>query len=590
MVVQVGVIGHRPNRLGANMTNYLTDQSQQVLRLILDTTAAARDPHVHAEKPPLIRIISSLAEGSDRLVAHAGISLGADLQSLLPFAATEYERDFETAPSREEFHSLLGKASAVLELDGRRNDEPAAYESAGRALLYQSDILIVIWDGGPAAGRGGTTQLINEAVALKIPIIWLHANQQIEPCLLLADNLGSCSEQSIARLPSLLEARFSIAPNQQETIGNFRHLYYAERQPRFDFGRFFRIFRDFVAAGRFNRGSWRIANFEPSARAVWQSTMAQIPEFPAITQRYLLDRLSPHYAWADGLAIYYAGKFRSCSVALSLLSACAVLTALVSPISEFHHIEYIHNIKIDSIAAFTELLVIAIILCLTFYGRHHKWHERWLNYRQLAEFLRQYSFLGPLACPLPTPPQPAHFGSDPHRPWVDAMFRMIVRDLGLAPGKINSAYLASFGAWVNYILAEQIDYHSSNARIMKHLNHHLHRIGSALFILTLLTCIVHLWLGESAWLLLGATVLPAFGAAFYAISNQGEYARSIDRSLAMTRELTTIQTQDLPKALASTNQDMTELRQVALNVATIMITETIDWNFVFRFRSLNLPG
>jgi hypothetical protein len=143
---------------------------------------------------------------------------------------------------------------------------------------------------------------------------------------------------------------------------------------------------------------------------------------------------------------------------------------------------------------------------------------------------------------------------------------------------------------VNNILTEQIKYHESNAKMMRKLNHHLHRVGTGLFVATLLACITHLALGESVWLLLAATVLPAFGAAFYGISNQGEFARIADRSQAMSRELEAVQNIDLSAALLRGDESLTELRKVAERVAGNMIAETVDWNFVFRFRSLNLPG
>jgi len=584
LVVQIGVIGHRPNRMAAGMTGFLTDQCHRVLSAILDIAAAAHDPLLHAPGPPLMRIVSPLAEGSDRIVAEAGLALGAELQCPLPFASAEYERDFEAASSRAEFHSLLARASAVLELEGLRSEADAAYERVGRAVIYQSDILIAIWDGEAAAGRGGTAQMVEEAMALKVPIVWLHACREMEPCLLMTDGHGNRIEKPLADLSSLFVSRFFLSNGSQESAINFARAYYAEKQPWFDSGRFFRIFRDLVATGRWRLGSWRLANFERSARTEWQASIAQIPDFPEGTRHYLLDKLCPHYAWADGLSTYYAGKFRSCSVAIYLLSACAVLFALVGPVSNNHGFE------IDRVAALIELCMIAAILLLTFYGRRRRWHERWLNYRQLAELLRQFSFLGPLACPLPSPQLPAHFGADPHRPWVDGMFRMIARDLGLAPGKTNRRYRAALGAWVNNILTDQIKYHESNAKMMRKLNHHLHRVGTGLFVATLLACITHLALGESVWLLLAATVLPAFGAAFYGISNQGEFARIADRSQAMSRELEAVQNIDLSAALLRGDESLTELRKVAERVAGNMIAETVDWNFVFRFRSLNLPG
>ena len=48
-------------------------------------------------------IVSSLAEGSDRIVAAAGLAAGFKLEIVLPFDPVEYVRDFETQASRAEF-------------------------------------------------------------------------------------------------------------------------------------------------------------------------------------------------------------------------------------------------------------------------------------------------------------------------------------------------------------------------------------------------------------------------------------------------------------------------------------------------------
>ena len=75
------------------------------------------------------------------------------------------------AESRREFDLLLGRASAVVELDGAREPpgrEGEWYEAAGRLMLGHSDVLIAIWDGQPAAGRGGTAEIVAEAVELGV--------------------------------------------------------------------------------------------------------------------------------------------------------------------------------------------------------------------------------------------------------------------------------------------------------------------------------------------------------------------------------------------------------------------------------------
>jgi hypothetical protein len=586
LVVQIGVTGHRPNRLSPDVAAALPAHCDQILKAIAALASRAHDPLLHSPKPPLLRILSPLAEGADRIVANSGLALGADLQCPLPFHEEEYCRDFLTESSRDEFRALLAKASAVFQIDGARDAESVAYERIGRFVLEQSDFLIAIWDGEAAAGRGGTTQIVEEALAQNIPVIWLHASLQKPPCVLLTGESGDRQLLPLAELDSRFASRFS-----QSNAGadlNFSHIYCAEKQPRFDFGRIFRIFRDVLAKGKFRKGSWRIPDFEPSARTEWEKMISMPPAPPENTQRYLLDKLCPHYAWADGLSGYYAGLLRSSSLATNLLSASAVLVAMLGMLGHGYHLEG------RRIPELTEFALIAFILLITWHGRRNRWHERWLNYRQLAELLRQYCYLSPLGCALATPPPPAHFGSGADRSWVDGMFRTIARDLGLTPAIINGGYLASIGKLIESILNDQVGYHQANSATLAKLSHRLHHIGTTLFVITLLGCVVHVFSNQinrdSFWFLMLATVPPAFGAAFYAIASHGEFARTADRSRAMALELSSLQSIDLKNALDSKDDTFAALREAAQRIAGVMIAETMDWSFVFRYRTLNLPG
>ena len=80
--------------------------------------------------------------------------------------------------SLEKFRALLTRASTetaltAYELDGQRSAAGDAYGMAGRIVLNQSDLLIVVWDGGKAAGTGGTVDTLHEAISYHLPVIWI---------------------------------------------------------------------------------------------------------------------------------------------------------------------------------------------------------------------------------------------------------------------------------------------------------------------------------------------------------------------------------------------------------------------------------
>jgi hypothetical protein len=325
--------------------------------------------------------------------------------------------------------------------------------------------------------------------------------------------------------------------------------------------------------------------------------MPNDPPLHGETKEFLMDGLRPYYAWADGLSTYYGGLFRTSSVATNLLAAFAVLFALLGVLLEKQAVDYKW---IEPLLSLCELLLIVVVLSITWWGRRRCWHERWLNYRQLAERLRQYFFLAPLGCALPTPRGPAHIGVDPSGSWVDGTFHAIARDLGLAPGVVDRSYLESMGKLIDKVLEGQVTYHESNHQDMHALTHRLHQAGTGLFVVTLVACFAtvigglagqHMPVPEwvPRWMHLLTIAPPAFGAAFYGITNHGEFARSADRSLAMSHELGRHR-KELAEAMKTGSDTFTGMRAAATQLAETMIAETLDWNTLFRYRQLNLPG
>jgi len=166
--LRVGVTGHQPR----DLHHAHTDQLQKQIHTVLQSLKQFAQEHpavstsYRERDEPILRLVSSLAEGADRYAAHQAVSLGYELQCPLPFARDEYLNDFEKDASAQEFNRLLDDTqhtTAILELDGSRDRESESYLAAGRVVLSQADVLLAIWDGQGSRGEGGTAQIVAEA-------------------------------------------------------------------------------------------------------------------------------------------------------------------------------------------------------------------------------------------------------------------------------------------------------------------------------------------------------------------------------------------------------------------------------------------
>ena len=148
-------------------------------------------------------VMSSLAEGVEQLALQRALKhYPARLTAILPLKAQDYLASFESAGAREEFHRLLAQASMVIELphvDAREQ----AYLAAGLYMLVQCDVLLVVWDGLPAQGEGGTGEIVAQARQRGLPLAWVHAGNR-KPGTNQATSLGEKQGKvSFERMPGL---------------------------------------------------------------------------------------------------------------------------------------------------------------------------------------------------------------------------------------------------------------------------------------------------------------------------------------------------------------------------------------------------
>ena len=629
LALRVGVTGHRLNKLQSADIKLLRAQIRTALQFLKTTTSrlhteAAGD---YSPEPPVLRVISPLAEGSDRFVAEEGLALGFELQCPLPFPREEYEKDFGTEESRAQFHKLLAQANAILELDGGRNtpDAPAreneSYEAAGRIVLNQSDVLIAIWNGAPGT-KGGTSEIIAEAERVGIPIIWITSDP---PHDLGVKKQGANERTSWPEGTELLSRRIEklvLPPAQpkpkhrkKKPKPDLREAYFSERQRRLTFGFLWKLLRDLAADFKIRIPAIRVKPFEQSTQEEWRQARSFSPCLPPVVFNQLDERLSSHYAWADRLATYYAEVYRSAFVFNYLTGGFAVLFAFLSYVTHtrnFHSYEAYAN-KVGAIANVAEFITIVAIIFVTWYGNHRRWHERWIDYRLLGEQLRQQRFLMPLARVLPSAPgMPVYVSDDdPNNSWMQWHFRAIVRAAGMVGMRFDDAYLRAVCLFVRSLFAKtedidgQIEYHQGNADRLERADSSLHAAGYVLFGLALFGCSLHLlnycrqWLSEPVFGHEGGVALfltfltvvgPAFGGALTAIRFQGEFERVIERSRAMKGQLEKISVELGNCQSGGAKPSSEALGEIATSGAQLMVSEVLDWRTVFLARPLGLPG
>jgi hypothetical protein len=146
----VAVTGHRDIRPGDAAA--LADRVRQLLQQL-----TADYPHSRIE------VLSSLAEGADRLVAHVALDLDLRLIAALPLPADEYKKDFANAASIAEFDALSARASACFVVRGPGGCDgvrPECYARLGAYFVTHCHVLLALWNGVDTNKQGGTAETV----------------------------------------------------------------------------------------------------------------------------------------------------------------------------------------------------------------------------------------------------------------------------------------------------------------------------------------------------------------------------------------------------------------------------------------------
>lgn len=590
--IAVGVTGHRHPRLPVANSAKVQHQIGHCLSRIRSEAErlVSGDDDCLADRQLNCRLITSLAEGADTIAAAAAVQAGYHVDACLPFDRDEFAKDFDEVGVKA-LRSALDLCRSVTELPGQRIHDLIAYENAGRVVLDQGDILIAVWDGNPALGRGGTAEIASEAIARHVPLVLIHTDGETAPVMMWSglDEAGhdqptlegvprSDFDECIARVMATLVSPPSN-PVDLRMIQRWTQETDRGRSPALGYP----ILLAMVGAKPL---SARDLHPETAAEALkpFDEWLSLLPDMGQLNER-LRSLVAPRYGRADAAATYFAQLFRTGFVINFGFAALAVLFALVGLLMPEGKLYFI----------LTELVIIAVILVNTRAAQTSGWHERWMDNRHLAERLRVLALSSALGDPqLRIGDQ--NVGSLPG--WVEWFTRATGRELGLPGKRIEAGYLDHVRAAMLVLIDEQVSYNRRNAKRMEKVEHRLHMFGELLFAATVLACgfwiilkITHPAImstggvGPTQWVTVATAFMPALGAAIYGIRMQGDFHGMAHRSDTTAKMLARLR-----RGIECDAPNYEVMKDRVKRLQDILLMDVEGWRTTYQARPLHLPG
>jgi hypothetical protein len=413
-----------------------------------------------------------------------------------------------------------------------------AYEKAGCYMVDRSDVVVALWDGESARGRGGTAAIVAYARDRDVPLVWVHT--QGKPTV----------------TSELTSPRASVVRSAARQLGEY------------------------------NLGVIQAMDFDTRVRKQIEDLRPDLPEASridplSVSVENVAAWLVPYFVRADVLAVRLQRMFRGLSTATFVMAAAAVLIVAIQ-VNFFPSQNWLVALEVIALVG---LLMVPIL--------NWRWrlHDRWISYRFLAERLRSVYFLT-LAGALDGRPRaaPLAYLSDPSEAWIErALAEVVTRRPETGAGSPEVSLLRRYLS--HYWIGGQISYHQKAARRHRSWDGALTRVTGLLFFLTLIAAVLHMaGVGERgahkthlALLLIVASIsIPAIGAAMHGISTQRQFRRHADRYQRMAGLLTRLR-EEMDSAKSAER-----VRRLAADTERVMREENSDWFGVMRFHDMEL--
>jgi len=320
-----------------------------------------------------------------------------------------------------------------------------------------------------------------------------------------------------------------------------------------------------------------------------------VPQPPAALTP-LIDALSGAHQRFDARALHYGHRYRSGFWAIYLLSAIAVLFAVMPLALGWDSANHALH-PFAGWWAIGEVLVIGIVSAIYWLGHRRNWQAQWLGARTTAELSWYLPMLAPLldfSAPATDPNWYLRvFDPGQHLRGTDDVATLCVANEPLARQLLAAAwsdpsFVASYARWTMDILEQQRHYHYRIAGKQHALLHRVHRVTTALFGLTALGALLHLAI-HTLWLSVVTTFFPALGASLHGALAQSEAYRLATTSERLVNELQgAINRIRGTLGAAGSASDVLALKASIEAAIALILEEHQDWHLLVRPHNLPL--
>jgi hypothetical protein len=623
----IGITGHRA-RHPAWRRN--AARIAQAIAAVFDQVETAR---LAADGPaPEPRLVSLLADGTDRVAAGLALECGYRLIVPLPFSTSLNAAIIdsggylaERVTSDPELDHLLARAGVFALADRDRHIE-ALLEGhraepgdarlgalldaevsrrvalAGRIMIEQSDFLVAVWDGDTTALGGGTGDTVAAALTAGCPVVRIdparpevievmHAIEMLtrpgppEPRpdaleALLAQTIASASGRAVG----------AAALGRERWRARSGPLVHAYRRVEALFG---------TPRAR-DRLRGLTQHYETPAAIAGGSAapmLAALHRLPGVDPALALRierNVLPRFAWADGISTFLSDAYRSGMTVNFVLSSLAVVGGLA----------YLPFVPVERkwVFALFELALLAAIIAITWLGRRQRWHGRWFETRRVAEYLRVAPVMLAFGAARARGGWPRGTDTD----WPETYARQAVGEVGLPAMTVTTEYLrAALDTLLLPFVRAQQSYHEAKAERLAAVHHRLDHLSETLFKLAVGVVAIYLllqlgvttgviedgWLGKAAkWFTVLGAALPTFGAAIAGIRYFGDFERFAAISRVTAAKLAAIR-ERIELLLERAGDDLSYERAAALVHAAedVVFSEIESWQGVFGGKRISVP-